>query len=125
MTERPNVSMNLQADSEIKAIVMRRVHTIHLLQMLLSTTAFSIGVFVVALWGIGREVWVNRVLQNMPSLSNFSAVYRFYFSAFMDTRFIVQALSIVALGAFVWFIWNALSMLQQASLGSASRFRSQ
>ena len=104
---------------------MSRVHTIHALQLVLSTTVASVVLFVVALWSIGREVWVSRVLQNMPSLSDTSAVLHFYLAAFMDTRFIVQVLAVLTIGAFVWFLYNAVAMLQQASLGSASRFRLQ
>ena len=104
---------------------MTRVYSIHTLQMLFSTTVFSVAIFLVALWGIGREVWVSRVLQNMPSLTNVSAVAHFYLAAFMGTRFIVQVLAVVTVGAFIWFVRSAVVMLQQASLGSASKFRLQ
>ena len=114
-----------QNNSQLKMIVMGRVRVVHALQLLLSTTVFSVAVFLVALWGIGREVWVNRVLQNMPSITNVSAVAHFYLAAFMDTRVIVQILAIVTVAAFAWFLYNALSMLQQASFGSASKFRLQ
>ena len=93
--------------------------------MLMSTTVFSVAVFVVALWGIGREVWVGRVFQNMPSLTDFTAVMHFYLAAFMDTRFVVQVLTLLTVGAFVWFVYSAIVTLQQASLVSASRFRLQ
>jgi len=95
--------------SAVRSIVMSRVRTIHALQMVFNTTVASIGIFILALYGIGREVWVSRVLQNMPSpmnAANFGAVLHFYMSAFMDTRHIVQFLSIVALVAVIWLVYN-------------------
>ena len=107
--------MTETTNSIIKSVVMSRVRSIRALQMLLSTITASVVVLVVSLWGIGREVWVSRVIQDMPSLTNVGAVSRFYLVAFMDTRFVVQALSLITVAAFVWFVYNAIATLQQAS----------
>ncbi len=104
---------NLTNESNIHANVMRRVHTIHFLQSPVTTLALTAIVFALALWGIGREVWVARVFHNMPSPSDFDAVLRFTLSAFIDTRFIVQALSIIALGALIWLAANTTRLLSQ------------
>jgi hypothetical protein len=101
--------------SILKRNVMTRVRTVHIARRVFSTTTFSVGVFILAMWGIGREVWVGRVLQNEPSFMNVSAFVHFYLSAFLDTRFIVQALSIVALGALVWLGYSAVKNLQSTS----------
>jgi hypothetical protein len=97
--------------SAVRAVVMRRVHIIHTVEPLLTTLSVSLVLFVVALWGIGREVWVARVFQNMPSLTNISAVAHFYLAAFMDTRFIVQVLVVLVAAAFVWFAYNSTKMI--------------
>ena len=117
--------MTETTNSIIKSVVMSRVRSIRALQMLLSTITASVVVLVVSLWGIGRDVWVSRVIQDMPSLTNVGAVSRFYLVAFMDTRFVVQALSLITVAAFVWFVYNAIATLQQASHVSVSRFHSQ
>jgi hypothetical protein len=107
--------MMAQNNTSIKGIVMSRVHTIHALQMIFNATVVSVGVFILALYGIGREVWVSRVLQNMPSpmnVADFGALVHFYLAAFMDTRFIVQVLAILALGAFIWLGYNFFQMLK-------------
>ena len=49
---------NLTNEIKIHATVMRRVHTIHFLQSPVTTLALTAAIFVLALWGIGREVWV-------------------------------------------------------------------
>jgi hypothetical protein len=110
-------------NSKIRTIVMGRVYAIHTLYILLSTTSLSVLVFAISLWSIGREVWVSRVFQNTPSLMNANAVLHFYLLAFLDTRSIVQALTLITAAAFLWFIGSTVSMLRQASLVSASRFR--
>ena len=104
---------NLTNESTIHATVMRRVHTIHFLQSPVTTLALTAVIFGLSLWGIGREVWVARVFQNMPSLGDWDAVLRFSLSAFLDTRFIVQALSIVALGALIWLATNLINLTRE------------
>ncbi len=95
-----------QNNSQTKALVMGRVRTIHFLQPLFTATILSIVLCVLALWGIGREVWVARVLADAPSFSNGVAVAHFYLAAFMNTRFIVQVLVLVTVAAFVWFAYS-------------------
>ena len=88
--------------SSVSRTVMRRVRTIHALRPFFSTATLASLLFLLAVWGIGREVWVAHVLQNMPSMQNVTSVARFFASAFMSTRFIVQVLAVVAVAAFVW-----------------------
>ena len=88
--------------STISDTVMRRVRSIHLLR----TTArpvFAALVFLLALWEMGREVWVAKVFENMPSLADAPAVITFYFNAYLSTDMSVQALLLVAVAALIWF----------------------
>ena len=80
---------------------MRRVRTIYLVRAI-APTALSCGLFLAALWGIGREVWVAKVFENMPSVWNVPEVLGFASGAFLHTEFAVQVLLIVAFGALVW-----------------------
>lgn len=91
-------------DSSLKIRVMQRVRVIHMLRPVLSSTVLAALLFLVALWGVGQEVFVAHVFANMPPLVNVAAVTRFFVSAFVNTRFVVQAFSIVALGAFIWLV---------------------
>ena len=50
-------------------------------------------IFILALWGIGREVWVANVLQNSPG--NLFDLAHFYIAAFTHTSFIVQVLMLL------------------------------
>jgi hypothetical protein len=86
-------------NTHIEHIVMRRVRTIRIMRALLSNGALAILALVVALWGIGREVWVARVLQNAPH--NIAFAPAFYLAAFMHTRLVVQALSLATLAALI------------------------
>ena len=99
-------------NSYIQTNVMRRVHIIHALQPLLTMTAFSVVLFLLAGWGIGREVWVARVFQNMPSPVDVGAVVRFYLAAFINTRFIVQALSLITIATFIWITVSIVRTLR-------------
>lgn len=99
--------------SRIHMNVMRRVHIIHALRPLMTTTALSTFAFLLALWGIAREVWVAQVVENMPSLADGAALLQFILAAFMHTEFLVQALVVIALMAIVWLVADGLRSLRQ------------
>lgn len=88
--------------SSISYTVMRRVARIHLMRRAASALG-AVSVFLVALWGVGREVWVAKVFENMPSIADVPAVALFFLRAFEGTDLAVQVLVIVALAALVWF----------------------
>lgn len=80
---------------------MRRVRIMHTVRTL--TPAFAAGgLFILALGGIGREVWVAKVFENMPSYADIPSVPSFFSGAFLHTELMVQVLLILALGALVW-----------------------
>ncbi len=93
---------SMTTSSSVSRVVMQRIRIMHALRPFVSGTALASVLFLIAVWGIGREVWVAHVIANMPSASDISAVVRFFVSAFLNTRFIVQALTILAGGAFVF-----------------------
>ena len=91
---------NVSTESNIESVVMRRVHAAHLLRPLVSGGAIALTIFVFALWGIGREVWVARVFENAP---HGFAFLRYSLFAFEHTRVVVQALCIAAFFSMLWF----------------------
>jgi hypothetical protein len=81
---------------------MRRVRLIRVLRLVISTVVLAVLTFVAALWGIGREVWVARVFENAPR--DFASLPNFYIAAFLHTHFIVQVLTVLTLGSFLYLI---------------------
>ena len=86
--------------TNIERIVMQRVHLIRALRFAISSGVLSTLVSLLALWGIGREVWVARVLQNAPA--NPVDLLRFYIEAFLHARLVVQVLILLTLAAFLF-----------------------
>ncbi len=103
--------------SNIERIVMQRVHLIRALRFAISGSVFSGLVSLLALWGLGREVWVARVLQNQPhDLFN---IARFYTAAFLHTHTIVQILIILLIGSFIYLareIMTAVAVMREQEL---------
>ena len=89
-------------NSSISHTVMRRVRRIYLLRTAIPALCLSGLVFALSLLAIGREVWVAKILANMPSVADVPAVLRFLASAFAHTDLAVQVLVVVATGALVW-----------------------
>jgi len=86
----------------IKSTVMRRVHVIRTLRPLVSDFSAAIMLFLVGLYGIGHEVWVAKVVANMPPLFDIAAMTKFMVAAFLNTEFFVQTLMIAVVLAGIW-----------------------
>ncbi|MFH1178320.1 MAG: hypothetical protein V1711_01155 [bacterium] len=97
--------------TDIEKNVMRRVHLIHILGLIISTAVLAFITLTLALWGIGKHVWVARIFENMPHSGDFTETGRFYFEAFRHTRLIVQALAIISFTALIYFIRETYRML--------------
>lgn len=91
---------NAMNKSPIERAVMRRIHLIRILGLVISTGALAILTLVLALWGIGKEVWVERVFQNAPR--DFVNLPNFLISAFGHTRLVVQVLALLTFASFVY-----------------------
>lgn len=84
-------------ESSIEREVMRRVYRIAILRILISGVIFALALTGLALYGIGREVWVAMVFENGPA--GFFPHLGYLLYAFFHTRLIVQALVVIALAA--------------------------
>jgi len=96
--------------TEIERIVMQRVHLIRALRFAVSGGIFSLLISALALWGIGREVWVGRVLENAPA--DLLDLPRFYLAAFEHTRLVVQVLVLLTFASLVYVARETVRALQ-------------
>jgi hypothetical protein len=51
----------------------------------------------------------------MPSPTNVTALLHFYVVAFLDTRFIVQVLSVIVIATFIWLALSTVRMLKDVT----------
>lgn len=104
------------SESLISHTVMRRVRAIHAMRLLAAPVTAAV-VFLAALWGIGRAVWVAKVFENMPALSDVPGVLSFYLHAFLGTGILEQALLLTASAALIAFFASVMR-----STGQEMRF---
>ena len=97
--------------STIQKNVMRRVHTIHALRLIVSPLPSSVVLFGISLAIFGREVWVAHVLQNLAVVHTPESLLAFAVSAFVNTDFVVQVVTILMAGAAVWFVYGIQRLL--------------
>jgi hypothetical protein len=90
---------------------MKRVHTIHTLRLIFSPLPTSVVLFAVSLSIFGREVWVAHVLQNLSSLHTPESFITFFVSAFLNTRVVVQIVTLLMAGAGIWFAYGIKRIL--------------
>ncbi len=86
--------------SSIERAVMRRIRLIRIFGLVISAGTLAIFTLILALWGIGKEVWVERVFQNAPK--DFVNLPSFLISAFGNTRLVVQTLALLTFASFVY-----------------------
>ncbi len=94
--------MEPTTNSRIKSVVLRRARFIHTVRPLVSGTALALALVLVSVYSISREVWVARVIENMPSPANVAAFWRFIEVAFLNTSFAVQVLSVLLVAGTIW-----------------------
>lgn len=87
--------------TNIEKNVMRRVHHIHILRSVFSGFTVGCVLLVATLYGLGREVWVARVFENMPH-GDLIALSRFSLAAFDNTRLVVQALTLLTFASLLY-----------------------
>lgn len=92
-------------ESPIEKVVMRRVRRISILRMIISGAVFAITLALLALYGLGREVWVAMVFRNGPQ--GFAPHMLYLLSALEHTRFVVQVLAVLCLGSFTYLAREA------------------
>ncbi|MDD2657096.1 MAG: hypothetical protein PHD04_00320 [Candidatus Pacebacteria bacterium] len=95
--------------SDIERIVMRRVQLIRVLRLIISTVVLAALTAIAALWGIGREVWVARVLENAPP--NLDDLLNFYIAAFTNTNLAVQVLTLLTLASLIYLAFEIARLI--------------
>lgn len=95
--------------SDVELVVMRHVRRIRILRLIISGVVFALTASLLALYVLGREVWVAHVLENGPQ--TFSGHLLYFVYAFEHTRFVVQALVVVCVASFVYIAREALRSL--------------
>jgi hypothetical protein len=98
--------------SPIEAVVMRRVRRIALLRILISGGILAFALALLALYGLGREVWVARVFENGPH--GFFPGLGYLVYAFLHTRFVVQGLCVVAFASFLFLAREVVRLFSRA-----------
>jgi len=88
--------------TNIEKNVMRRVRLVRILGLIISTVVLAMLTFVLALWGIGREVWVAQVFANGPQ--DFFGHFTYLAYAFGHTRLVVQALATLSFVSFLYLL---------------------
>jgi fumarate reductase subunit D len=101
--------------SPISHTVMKRVHRIHTLRLVFSPLSTSMILFLISLSVFGREVWVAHVIQNLSNVHTPESLFTFFVSAFINTRFVVQVVTILMAGAGVWFTYGIKRLLTNAT----------
>ncbi len=113
----PSTQVSLSAagnQTNIEQAVMRRVNRIHRLRFVVNGFTASGFVLLLALWGVGREVWVAHVFENMPHSGDLFAVSQFYLSAFLGTEFVVQALSLAIFASLIYLARETAHLVERA-----------
>ena len=93
----------MQTSSKIERQVMASVGAIYLARTLTNLTALKIYALILSVWGIGRLVWVSRILDNFFAVEKhgIGSIANYLFVAVEHTNIAVQLTLFVAALALV------------------------
>lgn len=100
--------------TDLKNRVMRRVYMVSYLRRALSPAALKLYAAIFLLWGIGREVWVDRVFENSPGLASPINTLNFFANAFTGAEVLVQVFVVGFTLASLWFAADLIFRRSQA-----------
>jgi len=89
---------------------MRRVYFVHAVRPFVSNTAGAFVLLGISLYLLGREVFVAQVFRNMPAADP-AAMLSFMEAAFLNTNFVVQTLTVLAVIGGLWLARECLRLL--------------
>jgi hypothetical protein len=103
--------------SKIEQQVMASVGVIYTARMLTNATALKVYALVLSVWGIGRLVWVSKVLSNFWAVekNGIGSVSNYLLYAVEHTHLTVQLALLVAAVAFVGLVVDAARSLSTPS----------
>ncbi|MEK7068378.1 MAG: hypothetical protein AAB964_01030 [Patescibacteria group bacterium] len=82
---------------------MASVGAIYVARQLVSATALKLYVIVMALWALGRLVWVERVFENLSGVG-VGGTFNFIAAAVFNAEVAVQATFALLIVAGLWLI---------------------
>lgn len=96
--------------STIQTQVMAGVAVIRAIRVLLGPVALKIYAIILSLWGIGRLVWVSKVVENFftAEKAGISAAFNYFLVALEHTHLGVQVMLLIAACAFVSLLADAV-----------------
>lgn len=80
-----------------KKITMRKIYLIWMFRKIFNVTMAKVAAIFVLVWQLTAYVSFANVARNLPSFVDFSASYRFFESAVVNTEVTTQVLMIVIL----------------------------
>ena len=86
-------------DTQLKKKIMKRIYFAYFLRKVFNPFTMKIYALISFAGVLASQVSLVNVIANMPSATNVGALFRFYVSAFLNTEFAVQLLSVGALVA--------------------------
>lgn len=93
-------------ERELREKIMRRVWGVYLFRRLMSPALRLAGLVAVGAVLVS-SVSVKHIVENALSVSGFSGLTRFLFSAVLDTSFLIQSLLVLALVLIALFVRDA------------------
>jgi hypothetical protein len=96
--------------TRIKQNVMASVALIYAARVLFGATALKLYVLLFAVWGIGKLVWVSKIVENLSTVekSGLASVGNFVLAALEHASTSVQLVLLVALVAAFSLVFDAV-----------------
>lgn len=109
-------------ESDLKIRIMRRIYLIWFFRQIFSPFLLKFYVLTLALWQIGRLVWVEKVFSSALTKPDWSASIGYLAQSALSTRLAVQLLIGVILIAGLWLFRDLVSQRSEVPNFNLRRF---
>lgn len=103
-------------DEQLKNKIMRRIYIQFFIRKIFSPLLVKLYVMVSFLSFIVANISVGNVVANSPSIFDVNSVYNFSLSAFINTEFIIQILSVGVLMVIILLAKDTVRIYSSSSL---------
>lgn len=91
---------------------MRRIYTVYLLKKVINPFAVKLYVFLAFVLSVSSLVSVPDIINNSRSISGINQLVSFSTTAFINTEFSVQILSVAITLVIIWMLYDVAKVRQ-------------
>ncbi len=107
-------------ESELKKTIMRRIYFVYYAKTAFNSPLLKLAVLLMIGYGFKALISIESFFVNMPSIAEINSLASFILAAFLNTEFIVQAMTLGTAIFAVWLLRDVVAGFREVSFEKVS-----